>query len=173
MGPGSIATQSVVPLKDKERINLGKVTLECWHTPGHTEESSCLVVIDDTGKRDTIFTGDTLFLNEVGRPDLAVKTNLTAEDLANMLHDSLEKLKTLNDDLRIYPGHGSGSACGKSIGKGDFCTLGTQKQNNYALKADNKKKFVKQVLEDMPNPPAYFGYNAGLNKFEPFFYEKA
>ena len=149
------------------------MTLECWHTPGHTEESSCLVVIDDTGKKDTIFTGDTLFLNEVGRPDLAVKTNLTAEDLANMLHDSLEKLKTLNDDLRIYPGHGSGSACGKSIGKGDFCTLGTQKQNNYALKADNKKKFVKQVLEDMPNPPAYFGYNAGLNKFEPFFYEKA
>ena len=79
----------------------------------------------------------------------------------------------MNDDLRIYPGHGSGSACGKSIGKGDFCTLGTQKQNNYALRADNKKTFVKQVLEDMPNPPAYFGYNAGLNKFEPFFFEKA
>ena len=122
-------------MKDKERISLGKVTLELWHTPGHTEESSCLVVIDDTGKRDTIFTGDTLFLNEVGRPDLAVKTDLTAEDLANLLYDSLTKLKTLNDDLRIYPGHGSGSACGKSIGKGDFCTLGTQKQNNYALKA--------------------------------------
>ena len=80
-------------MKDKERISLGKVTLELWHTPGHTEESSCLVVIDDTGKRDTIVTGDTLFLNEVGRPDLAVKTDLTAEDLANLLYDSLTKLK--------------------------------------------------------------------------------
>lgn len=109
-----------------------------WHTPGHTEESSCLVVVDETGHRDTVFTGDTVFLNEVGRPDLAVKTELTAKDLAGMLYDSIEKIKTLNDDIRIYPGHGSGSSCGKSIGKGDFCTLGTQKQNNYGLKATNK-----------------------------------
>jgi len=98
-----------------------------------------LVVIDETGRRDTIFTGDTVFLNEVGRPDLAVKTNLTASDLGGMLFDSIQKLKTLNDDIRIYPGHGSGSACGKSIGKGDFCSLGTQKQNNYGLKVSDKK----------------------------------
>lgn len=86
-----------------------------------------MVLVNSEGKRDTIFTGDTIFLNEVGRPDLAVKTNLSANDLAAMLFDSLQKLKTLNDDIRIYPGHGSGSACGKSIGKGDFCLLGTQK----------------------------------------------
>jgi hydroxyacylglutathione hydrolase len=127
MGPKSIATETVVTLKEKEVITLGKVKLECWHTPGHTEESSCLVLINSDGKRDTIFTGDTVFLNEVGRPDLAVKTNLSASDLAGMLYDSLQKLKTLNDDIRIYPGHGSGSACGKSIGKGDFCSLGMQK----------------------------------------------
>lgn len=82
-----------------------------------------------------------------------------------MLYDSIQKVKTLNDDIKIYPGHGSGSACGKSIGAGDFCTLGTQKQNNYALKAANKQQFVKEVLSDMPNPPSYFGYNAKLNKF--------
>lgn len=97
------------------------------------------MVIDEKGRRDTIFTGDTVFLNEVGRPDLAVKTNLTASDLGGMLFDSLQKLKALNDDIRIYPGHGSGSACGKSIGKGDFCSLETQKQNNYGLKVNNKK----------------------------------
>lgn len=82
-----------------------------------------------------------------------------------MLYNSIQKLKTLNDDIRIYPGHGSGSSCGKSIGKGDFCTLGTQKQNNYALKVSSQDDFVKQVLQDMPNPPNYFGYNANLNKF--------
>jgi glyoxylase-like metal-dependent hydrolase (beta-lactamase superfamily II)/rhodanese-related sulfurtransferase len=172
MGPKSIATDTVVTMKEKERIKLGSVELECWHTPGHTEESSCLVLINSEGKRDTIFTGDTIFLNEVGRPDLAVKTNLSAADLASMLFDSLQKLKTLNDDLRIYPGHGSGSACGKSIGKGDYCSLGTQKENNYGLKANNKTDFVSLVLQDMPKPPQYFGYNAKINKFEPTFFEE-
>ena len=165
MGPKSIATDTVVTMKEQERIKLGAVELECWHTPGHTEESSCLVLINSEGKRDTIFTGDTLFLNEVGRPDLAVKTNLTAADLAAMLYESLQKLKTLNEDIRIYPGHGSGSACGKSIGKGDFCDLQTQKKNNYGLKASNKSDFVASVIEDMPKPPQYFGYNAKINKF--------
>lgn len=173
MGPKATPGEGLVVLKDKETIKLGNVTLECWHTPGHTEESSCLVVVGNNGKRDTLFSGDTVFLNEVGRPDLAVKTNLSAEDLAKLLFESIQKLKTLNDDIRIYPGHGSGSSCGKSIGKGDFCSLGTQKQNNYALKAADKSKFVQQVLQDMPKPPSYFGYNAKLNKFEPFFYEEA
>lgn len=173
MGPRAIPTDTVVSLKDKETISLGKVKLECWHTPGHTEESSCLVLVNSEGKRDTIFTGDTLFLNEVGRPDLAVKTNLSAADLAELLFDSLQKLKTLNDDLRIYPGHGSGSACGKSIGKGDYCSLGTQKQNNYGLKASDKMAFVDSVLRDMPKPPQYFGYNAKINKYEPLFFEEA
>lgn len=91
-------------------------------------------MLDSNNKQQAVFTGDTIFLNEVGRPDLAVKTNLTAKDLAHMLYDSLQKVKKLDDNIRVYPGHGAGSACGKSIGKGDFCTLGTQKQNNYALK---------------------------------------
>jgi glyoxylase-like metal-dependent hydrolase (beta-lactamase superfamily II) len=123
------------------------------------------VLLNAEGKRDTIFTGDTIFLNEVGRPDLAVKTNLSSADLAAMLYESIQKIKTLNDDIRIYPGHGSGSACGKSIGEGDFCSLGTQKENNYGLKATNKADFVTSVLHDMPNPPQYFGYNAKINKF--------
>lgn len=92
------------------------------------------MLIDSNNKQQAVFTGDTVFLNEVGRPDLAVKTNLTAADLANMLFDSVQKVKKLDNHVRIYPGHGAGSACGKSIGKGDFCTLETQKQNNYALK---------------------------------------
>ena len=92
------------------------------------------MLIDSNNKQQAIFTGDTLFLNEVGRPDLAVKTNLSSSDLAGMLFDSLQKMKTLDDKIRVYPGHGSGSACGKSIGKGDFCSLATQKQNNYGLK---------------------------------------
>ena len=92
------------------------------------------MLIDSNNKQQAVFTGDTVFLNEVGRPDLAVKTNLTAADLANMLFDSIQKFKKLDNQVRIYPGHGAGSACGKSIGKGDFCTLETQKQNNYALK---------------------------------------
>jgi hydroxyacylglutathione hydrolase len=91
-------------------------------------------LVDSKNKDQALFTGDTIFLNEVGRPDLAVKTNLSSKDLAGMLFDSIQKVKKLDNNLRIYPGHGSGSACGKSIGKGDFCSLGTQKQNNYGLK---------------------------------------
>jgi hydroxyacylglutathione hydrolase len=173
MGPKAAAGEGLAILEDKATLKVGNITLECWHTPGHTEESSCLVVIDSKGKRDTVFTGDTVFLNEVGRPDLAIKTNLTAENLAEMLYDSLQKFKNLDDNIRIYPGHGSGSSCGKAIGAGDFCTVGNQKKSNYALKASNKSDFVKQVLADMPKPPAYFGYNANLNKMEPFFFEEA
>lgn len=93
-----------------------------------------MLLIDKKNEQQALFTGDTIFLNEIGRPDLAVKTNLSSADLAGMLFDSLQKVKTLNDKIRIYPGHGSGSSCGKSIGKGDFCSLSTQKINNYALK---------------------------------------
>lgn len=117
---------------------MGDIELKLIHTPGHTEESSCLLMSDSEGQQSALFTGDTMFLNEVGRPDLAVKSNLTARDLAHLLYSSLQKIKKLNNDVRIYPGHGAGSSCGKSIGKGDFCTLGIQKQNNYALKANNK-----------------------------------
>ena len=171
MGPKSLPSETIHTMKDGEKIQLGGISLECLHTPGHTEESSCLVLHDSKGKRDTVFTGDTVFLGEVGRPDLAVKTNLTSEDLASMLYDSLQKIKALPDDIRIYPGHGAGSSCGKSIGAGDFCTLGTQKTKNYGLLAKDKADFVKTVTNELPKPPQYFGYNARINKFEPFFYE--
>ena len=98
---------------------------------------------DKNNQQSCLFTGDTMFLNEVGRPDLAVKTNLTVNDLASMLYNSIQKIKKLDDHIRIYPGHGAGSSCGKAIGKGDFCSLGTQKQNNYALKANDQELFVK------------------------------
>ena len=89
-----------------------------------------------------------------------------------MLYKSIQKIKKLDDNIRIYPGHGAGSSCGKAIGKGDFCTLGTQKQNNYALKANDQEKFAKEILEGMPNPPQYFGYDANINKFNPFDYDE-
>ncbi len=102
---------------------------------------------NQSGKQEVLFSGDTVFLNEVGRPDLAVKSNLTAQELAGMLFNSIQKVKKVNDDVRMYPGHGSGSNCGKSIGKGDFCNIGTQKQNNYGLKEANKKSFIDKVLK--------------------------
>ncbi len=104
------------------------------HTPGHTEQSSCALLVDKSGKQVCLFTGDTLFLNQVGRPDLAAWSDLPTQALAGMLFNSLQQIKKLDDDVRIYPGHGSGSACGKSISSGDYCTLGTQKKNNYGLK---------------------------------------
>ena len=138
MGPRALDTFGVKVLKDGEVVKVGDVSLKLFHTPGHTEESSCMLLSDSKGKSQCLFTGDTLFLNEVGRPDLAVKTNLTAEDLGRLLYNSLQKLKKeIPDDVRIYPGHGAGSSCGKNIGKGDFCVMGTQKKNNYALNADN------------------------------------
>jgi hydroxyacylglutathione hydrolase len=123
-------------------ICIGGIQLKCIHTPGHTEESSCLLLHDQSGKQSVIFTGDTVFLNEVGRPDLAVKSTLTVDDLAAMLYESIQKVKKVDDSVRMYPGHGSGSACGKSIGSGDFCDIGTQKKKNYGLKASDKKAFV-------------------------------
>ena len=131
-----------------------------------------MLLFDKDNKQNVLFTGDTIFLNEVGRPDLAVKTNLTSKDLATMLYDSVQKVKKLDDNIRIYPGHGAGSSCGKSIGQGDFCTLGGQKENNYALKASDKDSFVQEILAEMPNPPQYFGHDAGINKYHPFDYEE-
>ena len=146
MGPTALETYGIKVLKDNEQIQLGDIKLQLVHTPGHTEESSCLLMHDKNNQQACLFTGDTMFLNEVGRPDLAVKTDLTVKDLASMLYNSIQKIKKLDDNLRIYPGHGAGSSCGKAIGKGDFCTLGTQKQNNYALKANNQELFINEIL---------------------------
>lgn len=142
MGPTALSTFGIKVLSDSEKLKVGDITLQLIHSPGHTEESSCFLLLDSNNKQTCLFTGDTIFLNEVGRPDLAVKTDLTVRDLGSMLYDSIQKIKKLDDEIRIYPGHGAGSSCGKAIGKGDFCTLGTQKQNNYALKANNKENFI-------------------------------
>lgn len=164
-GPNAETTFKSHIAKDGEKITLGKLTIEVLHTPGHTLESSCYLLYDEQGNKHALFTGDTLFIGDVGRPDLAIKSNVTKEDLAGMLYDSLEtKIKTLPDSILIYPAHGAGSACGKNISKDTFDTLGNQKATNYALKAADKKTFIKEVLEDLQPAPSYFSMNALMNK---------
>lgn len=152
--------------KDWESLRVGDVEIVVLHTPGHTMESSTYLLRDEDGKDYAIFTGDTLFLGDVGRPDLAIKTDLTREDLAGHLFDSLRnKIMPLADDIIVYPGHGAGSACGKKMSDATMGTLGQQKSTNYALRADmSKEEFIKEVTEGLVEPPQYFPKNAILNK---------
>lgn len=152
--------------KDGEKFNIGDITIEVLHTPGHTLESSCYLLNDETGKNHCIFTGDTLFVGDVGRPDLAQKgESLTVHDLAGMLYDSLQqKIMPLADDVIVYPAHGPGSSCGKNLGPDTDSTIGMEKQFNYALKAANKEEFIKAVTDGIPPPPQYFPINARINK---------
>ncbi len=163
-GPGANPQFDAHIAKDKERLPLGKTFIEVWHTPGHTPESVCYLLYDEDGKPYAIFTGDTLFVGEVGRPDLAVKSDLTQEDLAGMLFDSLQKLKTLPDDVLVYPAHGPGSQCGKNIGEETFSTIGKEKRTNYAMLIEDKETFIKTLTENMPPPPKYFFMDAVINK---------
>lgn len=151
---------------DGEELSLGNVKIKVLHTPGHTMESSTFLLINEEGLPYSIFTGDTLFIGDVGRPDLAVKSDLTREDLASHLFDSLRnKIMPLPDDVIVYPGHGAGSACGKNMSKETTDTLGNQKLFNYALKADmTREVFVKQVTDGLVEPPQYFPKNAVMNK---------
>lgn len=151
--------------KDGEEFKLGKLTFKALHTPGHTMESTCYLLKDESGKDYAIFTGDTLFIGDVGRPDLAAKSHLTKEDLASHLYDSLHnKIMPLADDVIVYPAHGAGSACGKNMSKETFDTLGHQKQVNYALKAATREQFIKEVTDGLLPPPFYFPKNVMLNK---------
>jgi glyoxylase-like metal-dependent hydrolase (beta-lactamase superfamily II)/rhodanese-related sulfurtransferase len=164
-GPNATTGFNSYSAKDGEVLKVGDITIEVLHTPGHTMESTTYLLRDEKGKPYAIFTGDTLFIGDVGRPDLAIKGNVTEKDLAGMLYDSLNnKIKTLPDNIIVYPGHGAGSACGKNMSKDTYDTLGNQKEKNYALKATNKDQFVKQVLEGLTPPPSYFSANAMLNK---------
>ncbi len=152
---------------DGEVFKLGKVTITVLHTPGHTPESTTYLLKDEAGEPYAIFSGDTLFIGDVGRPDLAQKKgHLTAEDLAGWLYDSLRnKIMPLPDHVIVYPAHGAGSACGKSMSKETWDTLGNQKQNNYALRADmTKSEFIEAVTDGLLPPPTYFSANAKLNK---------
>jgi glyoxylase-like metal-dependent hydrolase (beta-lactamase superfamily II)/rhodanese-related sulfurtransferase len=171
-GPNAITNFHSHVAQDGEEFKLGDVKITLIHTPGHTMESSCYLLTDKEGKDIAIFTGDTLFLGDVGRPDLAQKSDhLTAEDLAGYSFESLRnKIMPLNDDIVIYPAHGAGSACGKKMSKETFDSLGNQKKTNYALREDmTKKEFIKEVLEGLNPPPEYFPSNVKLNKegYEP------
>jgi hydroxyacylglutathione hydrolase len=149
-GPNAETAYDSYSAKDGEVFNLGKVTMTVLHTPGHTMESSTFLLKDENGKDHAIFTGDTLFLGDVGRPDLAIKQgSITREDLAGFLFDSLRnKIMPLADDVTVYPGHGAGSACGKNLSTDTVDTLGNQKKTNYALRADmTKEEFVKEVTD--------------------------
>lgn len=151
---------------DGELLPLGNIKIKVLHTPGHTMESTTYLLIDEEGTERAIFTGDTLFIGDVGRPDLAVKTDLTREDLAGYLFDSLrKKIMPLPNDITVYPGHGAGSACGKNMSTETTDTLGNQKRFNYALRADmTKEEFIKEVTTGLVEPPQYFPKNAVMNK---------
>jgi glyoxylase-like metal-dependent hydrolase (beta-lactamase superfamily II)/rhodanese-related sulfurtransferase len=149
---------------DGEEFRLGNIRIRTLHTPGHTLESTTWLLIDENGEEKAIFTGDTLFIGDVGRPDLAVKSDLSQRDLAGLLYDSLhQKIMTLPDETIVYPAHGAGSACGKNMSKETFDTLGHQKEVNYALRAPDKESFIKEVTEGILPPPQYFPKNAVLN----------
>lgn len=166
-GPNAETAFTSLIAKDGEEISLGNVKIRVLHTPGHTMESTCFLLLDEKGKENALFSGDTLFLGDVGRPDLAQKgAEMTVEDLAAKLFDSLRnKIMTLPDETIIYPGHGAGSACGKSMSKETVGVLGEQKNTNYALRADmNKEEFIKELTEGLAPPPAYFPMNVQMNK---------
>ena len=166
-GPTATPSFEAVVAKDGEEFRVGKVRFRVLHTPGHTMESACFLLIDENGKEKALFSGDTLFIGDVGRPDLAQKAaHMTQEQLAETLFDSLRnKVMPLPDDVIVYPAHGAGSACGKNMSKETFDTLGHQKQTNYALRADmTKAEFVKEVTTGLVAPPAYFPLNVALNK---------
>jgi len=165
-GPNAETEYSIYNAKDNEEFKLGKITIKALHTPGHTLESTTYLLIDENGKNHSIFTGDTLFIGDVGRPDLAVSNGLTEIDLAGMLYDSLRnKIMHLEDHVLVYPAHGAGSACGKNLSKETFSTLGNQKKSNYALRNNTTKEiFIQELLDGIPPPPQYFQKNAQLNK---------
>lgn len=165
-GPNAATTFEAHIAVDGEELKVGKLTIKVIHTPGHTEESTCYLLLDENKKEKALFSGDTLFIGDVGRPDLAAKSNLTIEDLAGSLYDSLRnKILPLPDDILVYPAHGAGSACGKNMSKETFDTLGHQKEVNYALRADmTKKEFVAEVTNGLAPPPTYFPLNVQMNK---------
>lgn len=163
-GPDTETRYPIHKAKDGEVFKLGKITLEVLHTPGHTLESTCYLLRDENGTPHAIFTGDTLFVGDVGRPDLS-SGNLSKEELAGMLYESLQsKIMPLADEVLLYPAHGPGSSCGKNLGPNTHSTIGEEKRTNYALQPQTKEAFVKAVTEGLNAPPQYFPINARINK---------
>jgi glyoxylase-like metal-dependent hydrolase (beta-lactamase superfamily II)/rhodanese-related sulfurtransferase len=163
-GPKTETKFPVTVADDRQAFQIGNIEIVVLHTPGHTIESTCYLLKDEVGKNHAIFTGDTLFVGDVGRPDL-LSGNLSKEELAAMLYDSLQqKILVLEDSVIVYPAHGAGSSCGKNIGTNTSSTIGEQKQTNYALKQQTKEEFIKTVTEGLPEVPTYFPINAQINK---------
>lgn len=165
-GPTAQPEFESIIAEDGQVFELGNVKIKVLHTPGHTMESSCFLLMDENGKETALFSGDTLFLGDVGRPDLAQKAaHLTKEELAGLLYESLtKKILPLDDEITVYPAHGAGSACGKNMMKETVDSLGNQKKVNYALNQPNKQAFIEAVTDGLLPPPAYFGMNVAMNK---------
>lgn len=164
-GPTASPKYSSYIAEDGERFELGNIEIQVLHTPGHTMESSTYLLIDENGKNHAVFTGDTLFIGDVGRPDLAVKSDLTQEDLAGLLYDSLHnKILPLADDVIVYPAHGAGSLCGKNMSSETVSTIGEQRKMNYALQPMTRDQFIEVVTDGIAPPPAYFPENARINR---------
>lgn len=165
-GPTAQPNFEAITASDNQIFEIGNIKIKVLHTLGHTMESTTYLLIDEDGKEHAIFSGDTLFLGDVGRPDLAQKAaNMTQEELAGLLYESLNnKIMPLGDDIIVYPAHGAGSACGKKMQKETVDTLGNQKKTNYALNQPNKEAFIKEVLDGLAPPPKYFGMNVAMNK---------
>jgi glyoxylase-like metal-dependent hydrolase (beta-lactamase superfamily II)/rhodanese-related sulfurtransferase len=163
-GPNTETNFAIHSATDGEVFKIGKLKLEVLHTPGHTLESTCYLLKDEQGNDHAIFTGDTLFVGDVGRPDLS-SGHMTSKELAGLLYDSLQsKVMPLAGNVIVYPAHGPGSSCGKSLGSETFSTIEEQKQTNYALQPQTKEAFIKAVTEGLQDPPTYFPINARINK---------
>lgn len=163
-GPETETNFPVHVAKDGEIFSLGNITIQAIHTPGHTVESTCYLLKDENNKNHCIFTGDTLFVGDVGRPDLS-SGDMTSEELASVMYDTIQdKILPLDDNLIVYPAHGPGSSCGKDIGPDTFSTIGEQKKNNYALQPQTREDFIKAVTTGLIAAPVYFAINAKINK---------
>ena len=162
-GPGAKTNFKIYNCKDGEIFKLGKISFQVLHTPGHTIESTCYLLRDENDKPHAIFTGDTLFVGDVGRPDLS-SGDMSSEELAGIMYDTLQnKIIPLADAIIVYPAHGAGSSCGKNLGPNTFSTIGEEKQNNYALQPQTREAFIKAVTEDLAEAPKYFSINAKIN----------
>jgi glyoxylase-like metal-dependent hydrolase (beta-lactamase superfamily II)/rhodanese-related sulfurtransferase len=167
-GPNAEPNFDFYAATDEEVLTFGTCAIKVLHTPGHTMESTCYLLTDENGKETALFSGDTLFIGDVGRPDLVQKAaSMTQEELAGTLFDSLrQKIMVLSDDITVYPAHGAGSACGKNMSKETFDALGNQKKTNYALRADmTREEFIREVTDGLLPPPAYFEQNVAMNKW--------
>ena len=162
-GPGAKTNFKIYNSKDGEIFKLGKISFEVLHTPGHTIESTCYLLRDENDKPHAIFSGDTLFVGDVGRPDLS-SGDMSSEELAGIMYDTIQnKILPLANDIIVYPAHGAGSSCGKNLGPNNFSTIGEERQTNYALQPQTKEAFIKAVTEGLTDAPKYFAVNAQIN----------